>query len=147
MIQGASVLVFPLGVYKRGKKYNLFGFKSTDFCYCPLSFFFPINKSTMAAKYFMLAVFVFVALSAWRMCLAAPTPTASDCQEPVDPGPCKALMPKFAYNQVTKMCEKFAYGGCMGNDNKFDTLIACQSVCESAPSAALPTSAVTSLMA
>ena len=44
-------------------------------------------------------------------------------------GPCEALFRKFFYNATTDQCELFIYGGCGGNDNRFDTRSECISEC------------------
>ncbi|BFZ20761.1 hypothetical protein BsWGS_23800 [Bradybaena similaris] len=51
------------------------------------------------------------------------------CSLPADPGPCKAAIPKYFYNFRTGACEEFIYGGCPGNDNRFDTIEACKAAC------------------
>ncbi|PZC84790.1 hypothetical protein B5X24_HaOG203780 [Helicoverpa armigera] len=51
------------------------------------------------------------------------------CLQPTDPGICYGHVPKYAYNNEAERCEQFIYGGCMGNDNRFDTLEACQAAC------------------
>ena len=53
------------------------------------------------------------------------------CKEKLKIGRCKALMPRFFYNVKSGRCEKFNYGGCGGNRNRFDTLKMCQSTCPS----------------
>jgi hypothetical protein len=45
-------------------------------------------------------------------------------------GPCKAYMPRFWYNVITNTCEKFIYGGCDGNENRFNTIAECQKKCQ-----------------
>lgn len=35
----------------------------------------------------------------------------------------------YYYNFVSKQCELFSYGGCMGNENKFSTLTECEENC------------------
>ncbi|XP_025032998.1 BPTI/Kunitz domain-containing protein-like [Python bivittatus] len=47
------------------------------------------------------------------------------CQLLVDPGPCSAHHPRFYYNPQNKTCEKFTYGGCGGNGNRFETQMEC----------------------
>uniref|UniRef100_V9KIA0 Tissue factor pathway inhibitor n=1 Tax=Callorhinchus milii TaxID=7868 RepID=V9KIA0_CALMI len=47
-----------------------------------------------------------------------------------DAGPCRALFTRYFYNQVTKQCETFSYGGCLGNKNNFHTLEHCQNKCQ-----------------
>ncbi|BFZ20775.1 hypothetical protein BsWGS_23814 [Bradybaena similaris] len=51
------------------------------------------------------------------------------CSLPAEPGNCRAHMPKYFYNSLTGACERFIYGGCPGNDNRFDTIEACQAAC------------------
>ena len=40
-------------------------------------------------------------------------------------GPCRASFRRFFYNSTTDQCELFIYGGCGGNDNRFDTRSEC----------------------
>ena len=42
------------------------------------------------------------------------------CQLPIVPGPCEGYYPRFGYNHETKACEQFVYGGCLGNNNRFE---------------------------
>jgi hypothetical protein len=51
------------------------------------------------------------------------------CHLPFDAGGCLAVVPVFYYNPETFQCEERSYGGCGGNDNRFDTLEACQASC------------------
>ncbi|KAJ6665186.1 hypothetical protein lerEdw1_004234, partial [Lerista edwardsae] len=52
-----------------------------------------------------------------------------------DPGICRGLFSRYFYNKESQQCEKFEYGGCLGNANKFLTLKECQDTClESLPS-------------
>ncbi|KAL0809737.1 hypothetical protein ABMA28_011243 [Loxostege sticticalis] len=44
------------------------------------------------------------------------------CEQPIVTGPCKAYFRVYGYNKTTDKCERFTYGGCQGNDNRFDTL-------------------------
>nr|BAB83366.1 chymotrypsin inhibitor [Bombyx mori] len=46
-----------------------------------------------------------------------------------DVGPCGAYFKLYSYNQETKKCEEFIYGGCQGNDNRFNTLAECEQKC------------------
>ncbi|XP_064484446.1 BPTI/Kunitz domain-containing protein-like [Ornithodoros turicata] len=63
-------------------------------------------------------------------CEAACPPRWVDiCKLPADQGPCKAHGPRFFYNAVTAKCEKFIYGGCLGNANRFNTLEECEAAC------------------
>ena len=51
------------------------------------------------------------------------------CDLPPVTGPCKALFRRFFYNATTDQCELFIYGGCGGNDNRFDTRSECIAAC------------------
>ncbi len=48
--------------------------------------------------------------------------------EPVT-GPCLAYFPSYFYNSTTGNCEMFVYGGCQGNDNRFETVSDCLEAC------------------
>lgn len=51
------------------------------------------------------------------------------CMLPSETGPCRALQPKYYYNSRDGVCDVFGYGGCNGNQNKFDTAEECESKC------------------
>lgn len=51
------------------------------------------------------------------------------CSMEKAPGPCRGFYEKFFYNSTTKECQKFTYGGCMGNENNFDTEEECSQKC------------------
>src|SRR5690606_16781327 len=51
------------------------------------------------------------------------------CQLPIDSGQCNAYFAAYAYNSMSGLCEPFGYGGCGGNDNRFDSLDACLEAC------------------
>ncbi|KAH7943873.1 hypothetical protein HPB52_012031 [Rhipicephalus sanguineus] len=44
-------------------------------------------------------------------------------------GPRLVSKPMYYYRKETKKCEMFVYGGCGGNENRFDTQKACQEKC------------------
>ncbi|XP_028618722.1 tissue factor pathway inhibitor isoform X2 [Grammomys surdaster] len=62
--------------------------------------------------------------------------TASGAEKPdfcfleEDPGICRGFMTRYFYNNQSKQCEKFKYGGCLGNSNNFETLDECKNTCE-----------------
>jgi hypothetical protein len=70
-----------------------------------------------------------------------PSPDAGDpadgagggaaCALPFDPGPCRAAIPVYAF--VDGACVMRSYGGCDGNDNRFDTLEECMATCAGPP--------------
>ncbi|KAH6926583.1 hypothetical protein HPB50_019824 [Hyalomma asiaticum] len=57
---------------------------------------------------------------------ALPNPV---CNETKYRGPCLGYFPRYYFNNVSKTCEKFVYGGCRGNGNNFHTLEECQNTC------------------
>lgn len=67
----------------------------------------------------------------------APTATASQaagalsprCELPLVTGKCRANFPVFGYDPEAGQCVAFTYGGCDGNDNRFETLEACKAAC------------------
>ncbi|KAK7103879.1 hypothetical protein V1264_018685 [Littorina saxatilis] len=56
------------------------------------------------------------------------------CSLPKVTGPCRASMRSFYFNPATSTCEMFIYGGCSGNDNRFQTAAECQSTCQASSS-------------
>ncbi|XP_017400531.1 tissue factor pathway inhibitor isoform X1 [Cebus imitator] len=51
------------------------------------------------------------------------------CAYKADDGPCKAWMKRYFFNVFTRQCEEFIYGGCEGNQNRFDSLEECEEMC------------------
>ncbi|XP_061443197.1 tissue factor pathway inhibitor 2 [Rhineura floridana] len=51
------------------------------------------------------------------------------CRLESDPGICRGLIPKYFFNIQTMKCEKFFYGGCLGNPNRYDDKNSCMDVC------------------
>ena len=53
------------------------------------------------------------------------------CTLPMDQGICLGNIQRYFYNTVTQRCEIFFWGGCFGNDNKFNSLHDCEEMCSS----------------
>ncbi|XP_019940762.1 kunitz-type protease inhibitor 1a [Paralichthys olivaceus] len=51
------------------------------------------------------------------------------CTEPPHTGSCRDGLTKWYYNPLQKECFRFNYGGCQGNENRFDTEESCRKVC------------------
>jgi hypothetical protein len=58
-----------------------------------------------------------------------PSQTPDLCAQPVDPGPCEAAFPRWAFDPQTGTCGQFTWGGCGGNTNNFVTEAACAATC------------------
>ncbi|KAL2302558.1 hypothetical protein Nmel_009987 [Mimus melanotis] len=52
------------------------------------------------------------------------------CFHTQEPGVCRGYFTRYFYNKETKLCEKFKYGGCLGNQNNFRSLEECQTICQ-----------------
>ena len=59
--------------------------------------------------------------------------TCGDCDSEPDTGPCKAIIPRFYFDQDHNTCKRFDYGGCEGNNNNFHTKKACSKACKAKP--------------
>lgn len=54
---------------------------------------------------------------------------ADRCGLPKIPGPCEGYYPQWYYDKDRKICSQFIYGGCLGNNNKFETRDECAQLC------------------
>lgn len=51
------------------------------------------------------------------------------CTLKKDPGNCEDASTKWYYDSKRNACKLFVYGGCDGNDNRFDTESKCKAEC------------------
>lgn len=51
------------------------------------------------------------------------------CLLPKIHGPCTGYYPSFYYDTDRNICSQFVYGGCLGNNNRFETMESCQELC------------------
>ncbi|XP_038638299.1 protein AMBP [Scyliorhinus canicula] len=66
------------------------------------------------------------------------THNAESCQLKPDAGPCFGHEARFYYNHTLMNCEKFNYGGCLGNGNNFNTERKCLQTCRTVAACRLP---------
>lgn len=57
-------------------------------------------------------------------------PLAAVCSLEAETGPCRASMPRWAFDMRQRKCVRFIYGGCAGNRNNFDSEEYCMAVCK-----------------
>ena len=51
------------------------------------------------------------------------------CELAPEMGPCEAYFEQYFYNSTSETCEKFIYGGCQGNKNRFTSIDECDKKC------------------
>ena len=44
-------------------------------------------------------------------------------------GPCRTFIESYFWNVTTRRCERFTYGGCGGNFNRFSDIKSCANQC------------------
>ncbi|XP_075988449.1 uncharacterized protein LOC142984595 [Anticarsia gemmatalis] len=58
-----------------------------------------------------------------------PGPALEECTQPIHPGSCGKERVRYGYDMETHTCVKFIYGGCGGNDNRFNSMEECEDIC------------------
>ncbi|CAN7941145.1 unnamed protein product, partial [Ixodes hexagonus] len=53
------------------------------------------------------------------------------CKPAPDPGVCEYKLERWFFNVNTGSCETFVYGGCGGNDNRYENQEECEFACKS----------------
>jgi len=54
---------------------------------------------------------------------------ADVCNQPPETGRCRAYFRRYYYDPANKSCQLFIYGGCGGNENRFETKEECEARC------------------
>uniref|UniRef100_A0A0K8R655 Putative salivary kunitz domain protein n=1 Tax=Ixodes ricinus TaxID=34613 RepID=A0A0K8R655_IXORI len=81
-------------------------------------------KATIAVLCFLVSVaYAFMAA-------AEETTTVERCYMEPETGPCKARYTKYYFDKTDLKCKEFTYGGCDGNENRFDTEEECRRACK-----------------
>ncbi|XP_048515012.1 uncharacterized protein LOC105689244 isoform X2 [Athalia rosae] len=80
--------------------------------------------------------------------VSEPTTTAKKtlpdrCLVKTEPGPCKHYVHKWTFNKSQGKCRTFVYGGCLGNENRFNSEIECLHYCVGGSEHTLPPYMVT----
>ncbi|VDO01400.1 unnamed protein product [Rodentolepis nana] len=51
------------------------------------------------------------------------------CSMPIEGGPCRGFFPSWGMDAANGECVQFIYGGCRGNENRFESKEACEETC------------------
>ena len=59
-----------------------------------------------------------------------PRPKPPACLKQVEYGSCNKIILRYYYNDISEKCEQFAYSGCGGTENNFNSMQECATKCE-----------------
>ncbi|KAI3354000.1 hypothetical protein L3Q82_018557 [Scortum barcoo] len=91
------------------------------------------NKNNHHSRESCIATCTVTVLPSSKKDESAPVPrvTAEDsCMMTPDPGPCRAAFTKFYFDQSSGSCKTFMYGGCRGNENRYNSAEECKASCD-----------------
>ena len=78
----------------------------------------------------MFKLTVTVLLALLQMIVSQDLSKQDICSQPESSGFCRALFERYFFDKTSGECKKFIYGGCGGNQNRFDTIDECKKICE-----------------
>ncbi|XP_052753938.1 kunitz-type serine protease inhibitor 2-like [Galleria mellonella] len=76
-----------------------------------------------------LFVILFVLVSVLNSSYGEEEENRDPCQFPIESGMCFGYTEVYGYNVTNNECRLFVYGGCMGNENRFNTKEECEKTC------------------
>ncbi|NXW71386.1 AMBP protein, partial [Hirundo rustica] len=119
----------PLPTYIGNKEDSCWLSQDPGPCSGMLSRFF-YNSSSMACETFLYGGCLGNGNNFYseKECLQA-CRTEAACRLPIAPGPCQALMTRWAFDATQGKCITFSYGGCKGNGNQFYSEKECKEYC------------------
>uniref|UniRef100_A0A803V0L4 Protein AMBP n=1 Tax=Ficedula albicollis TaxID=59894 RepID=A0A803V0L4_FICAL len=119
----------PLPTYIGNKEDSCRLSRDSGPCSGMLSRFF-YNSSSMACETFLYGGCLGNGNNFYseKECLQA-CRTEAACRLPVVPGPCQALVTRWAFDAAQGKCITFSYGGCKGNGNQFYSEKECKEYC------------------
>ena len=76
---------------------------------------------------------IFIWICIWGISIvfstSFPSKPRERCYKPKASGHCKGFHRFWYFNREKETCQKFIYGGCGGNSNRFSTKASCDKVC------------------
>ncbi|NWZ65971.1 AMBP protein, partial [Acrocephalus arundinaceus] len=128
----------PLPTYTGNKEDSCRLSRDPGPCSGMLSRFF-YNSSSMACETFLYGGCLGNGNNFYseKECLQA-CRTEAACRLPIVPGPCQALVTRWAFDAAQGKCITFSYGSCKGNGNQFYSEKECKEYCGAPQLAGIP---------